>query len=76
MAIKTMKLSANPKVMIKDAITTIEAAAILGRDPSAVRHMIRRKTLDYERRGRDNYVSKKAVLKILEQREAKTNGKK
>jgi excisionase family DNA binding protein len=64
--------------MIKDAITTIEAAGILGLDPSAIRHMIRRGKLAFEKRGRDNYVSKATIqqLKIAKATRAKKNGSK
>ena len=61
--------------VMKDAITTVEAGQILERDPSAIRHMIRKGKIVAEKRGRDNYVSRKDVLKILIQRETK-NGKK
>lgn len=46
---------------IKDPITTIEAARILGIDPSAIRHRIRNKTLKAEKIGRDNVVSRKVI---------------
>lgn len=48
----------------KDLITTTEAAAILDCDPSAIRHRIRSGTLKSEVIGRDNLVSRKAVVKI------------
>lgn len=57
--------------MIKDAITTIEAAEILSRDPSAIRHMILKGKLIAEKRGRDNYVSRKTIEQILALRNGK-----
>lgn len=47
--------------MIKDAITTIEAAKILGVDPSTIRHRILADKLEWEKRGRDLYVSRKVI---------------
>lgn len=55
-------------VLIKDPITTSEAAEILDRDPSGIRHMIRDGKLVAEKRGRDNYVSRRAILKIKAKR--------
>ena len=63
--------------MIKDPISTTQAALILGRDPSAVRHMIAKGKLVYERRGRDNFVSKKSIEALRIARETRaSNGKK
>lgn len=58
--------------MAKDEITTIEAAAILGLDPSAIRHRILIGTLKSEKRGRDHLVSRKA---IQAEADTKKNGK-
>lgn len=62
--------------MIKDAITTVEAGEILGRDSSTIRHMIRKGQIAFEKRGRDNYVSLATVKAILKSRAAKKNGNK
>lgn len=61
--------------MIKDPISTSEAAEILERDPSAIRHMIRAKTLTAEKFGRDHQISRKLVEGIKAKRDAKRNGK-
>ena len=45
----------------KDLITTTVAAAILGVDPSTLRHRIRKGTLKAERVGRDHLVSRKLI---------------
>jgi hypothetical protein len=48
-------------VKIKDPITTIEAARILGLDPSALRHRIRKGKLEADKLGRDHVVSLKVI---------------
>lgn len=45
----------------KDLITTTEAAEILGLDPSAIRHRIRKGKLKAERVGRDHLVSRRVI---------------
>jgi len=45
----------------KDLITTTEAANILGLDPSAIRHRIRKGKLKAERVGRDHLVSRRVI---------------
>ena len=59
--------------MIKDGITTTEAGAILGVDASTIRHRILAGKLEWEKRGRDLYVSRKV---IQAEADAKKNGKK
>jgi len=45
----------------RDLITTVEAAQILGLDPSAIRHRIRKGKLKAERVGRDHLVSRRTI---------------
>jgi excisionase family DNA binding protein len=60
-------------VKIKDPITTIEAARILGCDPSTLRHRIRNGRLTAERVGRDHFVSRKVIEIERHNRELKRN---
>ena len=60
---------------IKDPITTTEAAEILGLDPSAIRHRILAEKLEWEKRGRDLYVSRKVIQAEADAKHRK-NGKK
>lgn len=46
---------------MKGLITTTEAAAMLGLDPSAIRHRIRKGTLKATKVGRDNLVSRAVI---------------
>jgi len=64
--------------MISDPITTIEAAAILGLDASAIRHRIGAGTLQSEKRGRDHLVSRAVIERELKAKAeaAQKNGKK
>lgn len=48
---------------IKDGITTVQAAKILGLDPSAIRKRALAGTLPFEKRGRDTYVSRGLIMK-------------
>jgi excisionase family DNA binding protein len=48
-------------VKIKDPITTIEAARILGVDPSTLRHRIRKGKLESVKAGRDHMVSRRVI---------------
>lgn len=68
----------NSVEMISDPITTIEAAAILGLDASAIRHRIGTGTLKSEKRGRDHLVSRGVIERELAAKvgAAKKNGKK
>lgn len=59
---------------IKDGITTVQAAKILGLDPSAIRKRALAGTLPFEKRGRDTYVSRRRIMKEL--RAAAKNGSK
>jgi excisionase family DNA binding protein len=47
--------------MVSRLITTIEAAEILGVDPSTIRHRIRKGKLKTERVGRDHLVSRRVI---------------
>jgi len=47
--------------MADDLITTTEAGEILGCDPSTIRHRILAGKLDFVKRGRDLYVSRKTI---------------
>ena len=56
---------------IKDPITTIEAAEILGLDPSTLRHRIRKGQIESERIGRDHVLSRRVIETEAAQRKSK-----
>lgn len=60
-------------MMIKDLITTTEAAAILGCDPSTLRHRIRKGKLKAERVGRDHLVSRRVIEIERHNKQLKSN---
>jgi hypothetical protein len=60
--------------MINDPITTTEAAAILNIDPSAIRHRILADKIEWEKRGRDLYVSRKTIQSEADKKKSRNGG--